>query len=84
MKNDCNTDLQIWTLSGDPGTSLLNSICNNGGYTKQIHKRTRNKSATVHMVSLVRRKDIERKTVVTRIYEYGHYPVIPVHQYLTQ
>ena len=26
MTNSCNTDLQIWTLSGDPGTSILNSI----------------------------------------------------------
>ena len=59
MKNDCNTDLQIWTLSGDPDISLLNSICNNGGYTKEIHKRTRNKLATVYMVSFVRRKGIE-------------------------
>ena len=59
MKKGSNTDLQIWTLLGDRGTSLLNSICNNGGYTKQIHKRTWNKSATVYMVSLVCRKVIE-------------------------
>ena len=26
MTNSCNTDLQIWTLSGDCGTSILNSI----------------------------------------------------------
>ena len=26
MTNSCNTDLRISTLSGDPGTSILNSI----------------------------------------------------------
>ena len=63
MKNDCNTDLQIWTLSGDPGTSLLNSICNSicnkGGYTKEIWKDTTNKAVPINMISFVRWKDIE-------------------------
>ena len=84
MKIGCNTDLKILTLSGGCGTSLLNSICNNGGHTKQIHKRTRNKSLLVYIVSFVRWKDIEQKKVVTRIYEYGHYRVIAIHHYLTQ
>ena len=26
MTNSCNTDLRIWTLSGDPDISILNSI----------------------------------------------------------
>ena len=26
MTNSCNKDLRIWTVSGDPGTSILNSI----------------------------------------------------------
>ena len=45
-ENGCNTDLGIWILLDDHSTSLLNSICNNGGYMKQGHKRTRNKSVT--------------------------------------
>ena len=81
MKIGCNMNLQIWTLSGDRGTSLLNSLCNNGGYTEQIHKRTRNKLVLVYMYSFVFRKDIEQKTVVTRIYKYGHYWVIAVYHY---
>ena len=59
MKNCCNTDLGIWTLSGDCGTSLLNSICNNGRYTKHIHEYTRNKLVQTYMVSFVRQKDIK-------------------------
>ena len=30
--------------------SLLNSICNNGGYTKQIHKRTTKKTMEIGTV----------------------------------
>ena len=30
--------------------SLLTSICNNGGFTKQIHKPTRNKMVVVSIV----------------------------------
>ena len=50
MKNGCNIDLGIWTLLGDYGTSLLNSICTNGGYMKQIHRRTRNKKVLIPIV----------------------------------
>ena len=38
--------------------SVLNSICNKGGYTKEIWKGTRNTTVTVYMVSFLRWKDI--------------------------
>ena len=59
MKNGSKTDLEIWTQSGDCRTSLLNSLCNNGGYTKQIHEHIRNKLVPVYMVSFMRWKDIK-------------------------
>ena len=59
MKNFCNTDLGRWTLLGDCGTSLLNSICNNGVYRKESQKHTRNKLVQVYMVTFVRWKDIK-------------------------
>ena len=47
MKNGCNTDFGRWTLFGDRGTSLLNSIYINGGYTKHIYKFTSNETVLV-------------------------------------
>ena len=35
-KNFCNTDLGRRNRSGECGTSLLNSMCNKGGYKKEI------------------------------------------------
>ena len=34
-------------------SSLHTSICDNGGYTKHIHKRTTNKTVPVSIVSIV-------------------------------
>ena len=42
-------------------SSLLTSICNNGGYTKHIHKRTTNKTVPVSIVSIVCSKIASRK-----------------------
>ena len=42
-------------------SSLLTSICNNGGYTKHIHKRTTNKTVPVFIVSIVCSKNSRQK-----------------------
>ena len=46
---------------GDNNTSLLDLICNNGGYRKENKKHTRNKLVLAYMVYFVCWKDIELK-----------------------
>ena len=48
---------------------LLNSICNNGEYSKQIQKCTRNKMVPVSIVSLLFLKNSGQKTVGIRMEE---------------
>ena len=43
----------IKILQGDHQPSLLTSICNNGGYRKQIQKLIRNTTVPVSIVSIV-------------------------------
>ena len=56
----CNRQRKVLFINRQ--SSVLNSICNKGGYTNEIRKRTRNTSTTVYMVSFVRRKGIEWTT----------------------
>ena len=59
-KKCSHTDGRKKNYNGEIAVSSLHtSICNNGGYTKHIHKRSRNKLVTVYMVSFVRWKGIE-------------------------
>ena len=48
-------------------SSVLNSICNKGGYTKEIQKGTRNTTVPVLFVSVVYSKFSERTTVLSVI-----------------
>ena len=78
MKNGCNTDLGIWTILGNCGTALLNSRYSNSGYTKQIHKHTRNKMAPVSIVFYCVFKKYWTKNVRIRIEEVKYYGEIAV------
>ena len=48
-----DTNLGRKILSGNCGPSLLNSICHNGGYKKEIQKHTRNETVPVYIVAKV-------------------------------
>ena len=65
-------------------SSLHTSICNNGGYTKHIHKRTTNKTVPVSIVSIVCSKNSRRKMVQIRMEEEIYYGEIANHHYLPQ
>ena len=76
-------DLGRWTLLGDDGTSLLNSICNDGGYRKDNQKHTRNKLVPVYIVSVVSLENCRRKLISSIIEKENYYGSIANHQYLT-
>ena len=71
-------------LWGDYQSSLLTSICDNGGYMKHIQKHTRIKMVLVSIVSILCSKNSRRKTVGIRMKEEKYYGEIAKHQYYTQ
>ena len=54
-----NRKRQLLCISRQP--SVLNSICNKGGYTKEIRKGKRNTTVPVYIVSFVYVKNNEQK-----------------------
>ena len=62
--------------------SVLNSMRNEGGYTNEIQKRTRNTTVLVLFVSVVYSNFSERTTVLSVIEKEKKYASIANYQYL--
>ena len=58
--------------------SLVNSICNNSGYTKHIHKRTRNKTVPVSTVFYCLFKHQQTENICIRIVKEKYYSEIAI------